>query len=188
MVENDEEKEEKSHYTPEEVAPIDEQFAVHFKKNGGKFIYCENWNEVSQNFENILAENDWFEQNPLCFNPKLFRFLEENKLAESNSLSALFFMTTCENLIASDGSILFSSNQIKHLKPKELPVNIVVFATTSQFVSTKSDALTRINNLHKNNYPSNIIAINYFEETKDKNYMHYGSCYKNIYLLLLEDL
>lgn len=52
--------------------PIDEQFTFNFKENGGKFIYCENLDEIAENFENILAENDWFECNTQCFTTDYF--------------------------------------------------------------------------------------------------------------------
>jgi hypothetical protein len=179
----------KSPYLPESSLPIDDQFTLHFKKNGGKFIYCENLNEVSENFENILAENDWFEKEVLCFDSKLYKLLEENRLTpESKNSKATFFLTSCENLVADEGSILFSSNQFKNFKPNELPTNMIVFATTSQITSTKGDGLRRIKKVHEKNYPSNITTIKYFEEVKEQDFLHYGSCHKNLYLLLLEDL
>jgi len=184
----DKAQEVRSPYAPDVVLPIEEQFTKHFKKNGGKFVYCENLAEISENFENILAENDWFEKNVMCFDSKLFNLLYENKLTPSGSENATFFFTTCENLIADEGSILFSSLQIKHFKPTELPSNMVVFATTSQFVPTKGDGLRKIKNSHEKNYPSNITTIKYFEEVKELDFLHYGSSYKNLYLLLLEDL
>src|SRR6218665_3792270 len=61
-------------------APVDEKFTFNFKKNGGKFLYCENLEEVKDQFENILEENDWFESEAICFEPKLFSMLEDNKL------------------------------------------------------------------------------------------------------------
>ena len=60
---NDRKQEVKSPYSPDTTLPIDEQFTFNFKENGGKFIYCENLDEIAENFENILAENDWFECN-----------------------------------------------------------------------------------------------------------------------------
>ena len=63
---------------------IDEQFTYHFKKNGGKFLYCENMDELKEQFENILEENDWFESQVLCYDPKLFGLLDENKLNNTN--------------------------------------------------------------------------------------------------------
>ena len=178
----------KSPYLPESSLPIDDQFTLHFKKNGGKFIYCENLNEVSENFENILAENDWFECNAQCYDNRLLYLLDDNKLTYNNTTPSVFFLSSCENLIADEGSILFSSNQLKHFKPNELPTNMIVFATTSQIVNSKSDGMRRIKSTHEKNYPSNITAIKYFEEVKEQDFLHYGSCHKNLYLLLLEDL
>ncbi|UGS22942.1 LUD domain-containing protein [Flavobacterium channae] len=185
---NDKKQEIKSPYTPDITLPIDEQFTFNFKNNGGKFIYCENLDEIAENFENILAENDWFECNAHCYNSRLLHLLDENKLTYNNASPAVFFLSSCENLIADEGSILFSSNQFKHYKPNELPTNMVIFATTSQIVNSKSDGLRRIKNMHEKNYPSNITTIKYFEEVKEQDFLHYGSCHKNLYLLLLEDL
>lgn len=185
---NDEIHDVKSPYTPEITLPVDEQFTFNFKGNGGKFIYCENLAEISENFENILAENDWFECNSQCYDNRLFYLLDDNKLTYNNLSNPVFFLSACENLIADEGSILFSSTNLKHFKPNELPTNMIVFATTSQIVQNKSDGLRRIKNTHDKNYPSNITTIKYFEEIKEQNFLSYGSSYKNLYLLLLEDL
>ncbi|WP_445715456.1 lactate utilization protein B/C [Flavobacterium sp.] len=184
----DKKQETKSPYTPDVTLPIDEQFTFNFKENGGKFIYCENLNEIAENFENILAENDWFESNVQCYDNRLFYLLDENKLTYNETNPPVFFFSFCENLIADEGSILFSSYQLKHFKPNELPTNMIVFATTSQIVHSKSDGLRRIKSTHEKNYPSNITTIKYFEEVKEQDFLHYGSCHKNLYLLLLEDL
>ena len=183
-----EESDDKSPYTPDDNLPIDERFTFNFKANGGKFIYCENLVEISENFENILAENDWFESEAQCFDSRLFHLLDENKLQYSNTKNPKFFFSFCENLIADEGSILFSSLQLKHFKPNELPTNMIVFATTSQLVISKGDGLRVIKNKHVKDYPTNITTIKYFEEVKEQDFLHYGSCHKNLYLLLLEDL
>jgi hypothetical protein len=183
-----EKSDDKSPYTPDDNLPIDERFTFNFKANGGKFIYCENLVEISENFENILAENDWFESEAQCFDSRLFHLLDENKLQYSNTKNPKFFFSFCENLIADEGSILFSSLQLKHFKPNELPTNMIVFATTSQLVISKGDGLRVIKNKHVKDYPTNITTIKYFEEVKEQDFLHYGSCHKNLYLLLLEDL
>lgn len=185
---SDKEKEEKSPYTPEVKLPIDEMFMLNFKKNGGKFIYCENLEEVSDNFINILEENDWFEKEALCFDSRLFYLLDENKITHKETKSPNFILASCENLIADEGSIMFSSKQISHLKPHELPTNMVVFATTSQLMATKDDGMSVIKNKYEKGYPTNITTIKYFEKVKEEDFLHYGSCHKNLYLLLLEDL
>ena len=168
--------------------PIDDLFTFNFKKNGGKFIYCENLNEVREQFENILEENDWFESEALCFEPKLYNLLDENKLSYTNPTEPKFFFASCENLIADEGSVLFSSNQIKQKKPNELPDNIVILATTSQILESKSDGLRVIKKKYDKDYPTNITTIKYFEKVQEEDFLTYGSCAKNLYLLLLEDL
>jgi hypothetical protein len=95
------------------LLPVDERFTYNFKKNGGKFIYCENLSEVKEQFLNILEENDWFECESLCFEKKLFHLLDENKLKYENPSEPKFLLASCENLIADEGSVLFSSNQIQ---------------------------------------------------------------------------
>ena len=168
--------------------PIDERFTFNFKKNGGKFLYCENLSEIKEQFENILEENDWFESEVLCFDAGLFSILDENKLAYDQPTNPKFLFATCENLIAEEGSILFSSSQIKQNKPNELPTNIIVYATTSQIVESTSDGLLMIKNKYLKDYPTNITTIKYFEKVKEDDFLHYGSSAKNLYLLLLEDL
>ena len=168
--------------------PIDERFTFNFKKNGGKFLYCENLSEIKEQFENILEENDWFESEVLCYDSGLFSLLDENKLNYDQPTNPKFLFATCENLIAEEGSILFSSSQIKQKKPNELPTNIIIYATTSQIVESTSDGLRMIKNKYLKDYPTNITTIKYFEKVKEDDFLHYGSSAKNLYLLLLEDL
>ena len=168
--------------------PVDEQFTFNFKKNGGKFLYCENVSELNEQFENILEENDWFESEALCYESKLFPLLQNNNIIFENIKNPTFLLTSCESLIAEDGSIMFSSNQIKQFKPFELPANIVLVTSTSKIVESKSDGLRKIKNQYTSDYPTNITTIKYFEKVKEEDFLHYGSTQKNLYLLLLEDL
>ncbi|WMW78449.1 lactate utilization protein B/C [Flavobacterium sp. 20NA77.7] len=186
--ENQEKIDNKSQFLPDEILPVDELFTFKFRENGGKFIYCVNINEVHENFENILEENDWFERDVCCFDSRLYNFLEENKLNFTDIQNPSFFFTSCENLIADEGSILFSSKQLKQFKIDELPANVVVFASTSQILMSKGDGLRSIKSKYDKEYPTNITAIKYFEKTSEDDFLNYGSCHKNLYLLLLEDL
>jgi hypothetical protein len=185
---DDQNQEDYNPYLPENNIPADELFMSNFLKNGGKFIYCENMDEVRNQFENILEENDWFENEVLCLEPNLFSLLDENKLPYKDVKNPSFLFAGCENLIADEGSVLFSSKQIKQNKPNELPLNIVVFATMSQIVANKSEGLRKIKNKYKTDYPTNITTFKYFEKAKNESFMQYGSVHKNLYLLLLEDL
>ena len=177
-----------SKYFPEDKLPIDEKFTYNFNKNGGKFLYCENMNEVMDAFDNILLENDWYEKDVMCLNKHLIQKFKGFNLNFIDSSKSTFFLTTCESLIANNGSILMSSNQLKEKKINKLPFNFIIFSTTSQLVETISEGLQMIKNQSKKHIPSNITTIQDFETDKEKDFMSYGSSTKNLYLLLLEDL
>lgn len=180
---------ERGKYMPEVKLPLDERFTINFKANGGKFLYCENLNEVYQNLQHILEENHWENQNALIVDDNLAdKFKNSNLRPTKNTDSCAFFLTTCENLIADDGSLLISSKQIFEKKLPELPVNFVVFATTSQMVDTIGEGLKGIKAKNKKNIPTNITTIKHFKSNDDKDFLSYGSSTKNLYLLLLEDL
>ncbi|MFT4804302.1 MAG: hypothetical protein ACI9YE_001504, partial [Psychroserpens sp.] len=51
--------EQRGKYMPEIKLPVDEQFTINFKANGGKFLYCENMQEVQNSLNSILLENNW---------------------------------------------------------------------------------------------------------------------------------
>jgi hypothetical protein len=181
--------EERGKYMPEIKLPVDEQFTINFKANGGKFLYCETIEDVYNNLENILDENDWNNKKVFLYDYKLedlfkgFDFDTTKTTAEST-----YFFTTCEHLISIDGSLLISSRQIAETKLKELPPNFIVFATTSQIVENIGEGLKGIKNKNRSKIPTNITTIKHFKITEDKDFLSYGSSSKNLYLLLLEDL
>lgn len=179
---------EQSKYFPEQDLPTDEKFTRNFSKNGGKFLYCLNWDEVSEAFDNILLENDWYEQEVFCMDPALIKKFDGYNLKFSQSDKACFVLSQCESLVASNGAILLCSNQIKEKKLSELPTNMIIFATTSQLVETISEGLQLIKSRSNKSIPTNITTIQDFETEDEKDFMSYGSSTKNLYLLLLEDL
>nr|WP_299388418.1 LUD domain-containing protein [Allomuricauda sp.] len=177
-------------HMPDLKIPVDEKFTIYFKKNGGKFIYCEDDLEVSQALQNIISENNWQQHFFYVLDPRLeSRFSSEKIDFTQNRKESDIFLTTCEHLVAHNGSILVCSNQIKEKKLDELPSNLIVFATTSQLVDSISEALKIIKDKYKHNIPNNITTLKHFQPTpENKNdFLSYGSASKNVYLLLLED-
>ena len=180
---------ERSKYMPDIKLPIDERFTINFKANGGKFLYCEDLDEINQNLDNILQENDWKDKKVLLFDDRLAqKFKGLDFSTDKGSNDCTFFLSTCEYLIANDGSLLISSNQIAEKKLMELPPNFIIFATTSQFVETISEGLRGIKDKNRDKIPTNITTIKHFKACDDKDFLSYGSSSKNLYLLLLEDL
>ncbi|HFS67032.1 MAG TPA: hypothetical protein ENK67_02350 [Flavobacteriia bacterium] len=185
--EDDEEKKEKEGSVH---LPLDDLFVENFIKNEGKFLYATTQQEINQYVKNILQENSW--ENALCFDKDLEKvlFVLEVNVTNKKENDSIPFFTHCEQLIADNGSILFSSNQISETKLKDLPIHFVVFAKTSQIIKNRNEALSNINIKYKKNIPSNISSVkNYNPNKKSDDFMDYGNNNsKNLYLLLLEDL
>ena len=177
-----------SKYMPVEEIPVDEQFMLNFRKKGGKFLYCESKEEAHEIFDNILLENDWYESNVCCFEPKLENEFNNFNLNYIKNGEASFYFSTCEYLIGNNGGILVSSNQLKEKKLNELPDNIVVLSYTSQLISDISEGLKGIKNKPGKGIPTNITTIQLFDKEKENDFLSYGSSAKNLYLLLVEDL
>ncbi len=165
--------------------PIDTLFVENFKEKGGKFLYCESISEFLGYLQNIFSENMW--ESAYCFDDELIKYL--NVASISLDEKASVFVTSCEHLLAQEGSILFSSNQLKERKLDAYPNNFIVLARLEQLKINKDQALVSIKQRFKNNLPTNISAIaDYLPEKKDEDFLNYGNNNsKNLYLLLLED-
>ncbi len=169
--------------------PIDQIFVKNFIKNKGKFLYCTTLEEVTLNISKIIEENSW--KTLSCNDNDLLKLLKAVKIETTEKFNGkLPFFLSCEHLIAENGSILFSSNQLKEHKISELSENFIVYATTSQLVNTKGESLTGIKSRYQDNIPSNISAVSNFNiNAIEEDFMSYGNTNsKNLYLLLFEDL
>ncbi len=178
-------------HMPDLNLPVDEKFTIHFKKNGGKFIYCISLAEVSLAIKNIVEENKWEEEPFYAMDDRLTsKFERENIVFIDKAKNSQVFFTTCEHLIAQNGSILVCSNQLQEKKVNELPSNVIVFATTSQLVESIGEGLKTIKKKYGPKIPANITTLKHFKATEENSddFLTYGSSTKNLYLLLLEDL
>ncbi|NNL01327.1 MAG: LUD domain-containing protein [Eudoraea sp.] len=178
-------------HMPDLNIPVDEKFTIHFKKNGGKFIYCDSFDEVSEALKNIIEENHWEENLFFVMNPRLKEKFSKDKIRYTDKASeSEIFFTTCEHLVAQNGSILVCSNQLKEKKLNEVPDNVIVFATTSQLVDTIGEGLKTIKKKYRQGIPANITTIKHFQGTEENanDFLTYGSSTKHLYLLLMEDL
>ncbi|WP_159950713.1 LUD domain-containing protein [Polaribacter septentrionalilitoris] len=182
-------KEDKEVRKQEVELSLDDLFVHNFVEKGGKFLYCIQKTEVAENLRNILKENNWSDLTLLDLDLSTF-FKKKDVKVKKDFITDVPILTSCEHLIADNGNILFSSNQLKSVKLSEMPKNFIVFAKTSQLVKDMGQGLTGIKINHKENLPTNISAIkNYGIDKNDDNFLNYGNNNsKNLYLLLLEDL
>ena len=168
---------------------IDEKFVKQFIHKGGKFLYCSDVEEAHLNMIQILKENHW--NNVVCFDVDLKEFLTKINSAKTDKpLSNLPFFVNCESLTASDGSIMFSSKQLHDKKLKDLPVNFIVFAKTSQITKDTRDGISGVRSRAEKNSPTIISSVkDYIHNKPETDFMNYGNTNsKTLYLLLLEDL
>lgn len=150
-------------HMPDLQIPIDEKFTINFKHNGGKFLYCDSIEEVYGHLENIIIENKWQDQAFFSMDKNLEDKFSRLEISFTDQpAKSLIFFTTCEHLIAHNGSILVSSNQLKERKLNELPPNLIVYATTSQLVESIGEGLKTIKKKYKDYIPTNITTIKHF--------------------------
>ncbi len=125
----------------------EEIFAEAFIKLGGKFIFCENEQELLYNI-NILHENRGW-QKLLCADQRILKLFQNNKIdimepADPEVEDAEACITGCEMLVARTGSILLSSMQnLGRTASVYYPVHIV-FAYANQIVHDIEDGITAI--------------------------------------------
>ncbi|ATA77769.1 LUD domain-containing protein [Capnocytophaga canimorsus] len=182
-------KEERGKYAPAEQKKIsaDECFAIKFVENGGKFIYCESEIEIQQIFVNIIREIGIDARIATPSQQLVEMFGEFESLFVKNVDKANIYLTDCEYLLTDKGAILFSSNQLRQKKMKDLPKIFIVFAKTSQMVLDISEGMRGIKNKYRKKIPSGITALHNFKESQD-DFLTYGTCSKKMYLILLEDM
>ena len=179
-------KKSESKFLPKKKAVIEERFILKFIDNGGKFIYCETIEELQENFNLILDENEWTSEDVLIINSDLKMRYNLSNLFSSSLEETKCFVTDCENLIASDGSVLISSNQIHEKKLSEFPESLIIISDTRKLKNSISEGLSEIKS-NSESIPTNITTIKNFNKTKeDKNFLSYGTSSKNLYLILLE--
>ena len=68
---------ERGKYMPEIKLPVDEKFTINFKANGGKFLYCENMQEINDSLNEIIKENKWADKNAYILDERLKTLFKE---------------------------------------------------------------------------------------------------------------
>lgn len=153
--------------------PIDVIFAKNLNNSGGKFFYCKNEQNLKKILEKLI--------NHLDIN-KLY--CSDNKLQNTFNLDSLTvkldnknnyqgIITNCEFIIADQGKVMLSSEQIQNKKISNLPKELIIISYTSQIVRRINDAMRSLTKKYKDKIPSNISTI--------------GNGEKNINVIIIED-
>lgn len=150
-----------------EVSEI--EFAQRFTDNGGKFVFCEDKKDFIENLKFLMSENKW--KDLYSTNEDVSTLLKQNDITTNNTSQALsnvnVALTTCENLIARNGSILITNFQFND--PKEIinPSIHLVIAYTSQIIDESRDALKLIKQKYTEQFPTLITFIGGPSKTAD---------------------
>jgi len=172
----------KSKYLPEKRESLEISFVKKFTLNGGKFLYCENEDELRVNFKNILIENEISVSELLSNEKSIIEYFN----IDNNSINPKALVMNCEFLISNQGSIMVSNHQILDKKLNQLPDILIIRAETSDFKYDVSEAMSGIKNKYGESIPSNITNIHPTNRQTKSNFMSYKRTSKDLYLLLMD--
>jgi L-lactate dehydrogenase complex protein LldG len=131
------------------------EFAQRFTSLQGKFVFCENENELVSQLKQVIANNKW--EKIFCKEEGLRKKLAEHTFDNYsyNDLSTCdTALTTCEWLVARTGSIVMSAAQESgRTVSVYAPIHICI-AYTSQLVYDVKDALLKAREKYSGNLPS----------------------------------
>jgi L-lactate utilization protein LutC len=161
-------------------ADLDYKFAQLFTHSGGFFNYCADEAEALQTLNQIIKIEGI--HNLFCWDKELQNFLNVVRSAYTSELQpsndAAFI--TCEYLIAYDGRIMLSHNNILHYHSSRLPDRIIIIANVSQIVNNLNDAMGKIK---RNGNIKNLTSISGSQSKMDSS----SNSNTKLFLLLLED-
>ena len=161
-------------------ADLDYKFAQLFTHSGGYFNYCADEAEALQTLNHILKLEEI--KSVFCWDHELKNFLDVINTpytAELELFNDCAFIT-CEYLIAYDGRIMLSHNNILHYHSSRLPEKIIMMANVSQIVTNLNDAMGKIKRNGNIRNLTSISGRNSKLDTPNKDNT-------KLFLLLLED-
>lgn len=163
-------------------------FAENFMNAGGKFVLCENELEFVEGLLNLAEQYKW--KNVLCCEDGLSNLLTECEFPhqyETNETIPDVAVTSCECLIALNGSIMVSSRKNGLTAPAITPVHIVC-AKSSQIAMEIKDGLHWLK-MQYDTIPSAISFITGPARTRQINGVLVNEGYgpSQVYVFLVDD-
>ncbi len=139
--------------------PNDVVFAKKLNNSGGKFFYCSNEKQIEGILKKLISHLNI--NNLYCIDEKIQKKLKNLDIPFQNNKENKYegIITTCENVIADQGKILLTSEQIKNKQINNFPNELIVISYTSQIVLRINDAMRSITKKYKTKTPSNITTI-----------------------------
>ena len=177
-------KDEHNHCEISKDDTIDVIFAKTLIQNNGNFFYCDNKSELIKTLKALIPKLDV--DTIYCIEPILKELLSELSINynDSSYLSCNAIISSCEYLIANQGKIMLSSQQLGANNIKNLPQEHIIIAYTSQIVKSLNEGMSGINMRYIDNLPSTITTI---KSNHDKNVQKTEGNIKNLSVILIED-
>lgn len=169
---------------------IDLLFAEQLTAVTGNFIFCEDDIQLIENLLHLADEKNW--RKIYCWEPRLQKLLEMYEYpfysTETDFLNAEVGITTCEALIARNGSVLVSNSGHAGRRLSIYPNVHIVIAYTSQLVLDIKDGLKLLKEKYPNGLPTMISNITGPSRTADieKTLVLGAHGPKELYVFLLE--
>ena len=161
-------------------ADLDYKFAQLFTHSGGFFNYCSDEAEALQTLNQIIKIENI--KNVFCWDEDLKNFLDVINVPYTSELDLVndAAFITCEYLIAFDGRIMLSHNNILHYHSSRMPEKIILMANVSQIVTNLTDAMMKVKRRGTLKNLTSISGNNSKLDTGNKDNT-------KLFLLLLED-
>ncbi len=133
-----------------------EQYAIAFNQHGGRFVYCEDHDDMLMKLLMLADNMGW--KNFLVQDPQLVALLHPQNFTfisnKDDAASCQGIITLCERLIAQDGAALYSSGQCYGRRLlAAAPIHITI-AYTTQLVSNWAVAKQQIQQKYNGALPS----------------------------------
>jgi len=177
------------HIQPAESPEIN--FAHSFSANGGHFVFCEHEAALISNLSSFVKEVSL--KNIFTADEKIAGYLKKAGIQFSSEEKTLtqgdVSFTLCEALIARTGTVMVSSQQRGGRKSVVASPVHAVIAYTSQIVPDIKDALIKIRNAYRGQFPSMVSFLSGPSRTADieKTLVTGAHGPKSIYVFLLDD-
>jgi L-lactate dehydrogenase complex protein LldG len=142
-------------FVKDDLSP-EEKFVAEFSALGGKFVYCQNEEEMFQQLEALADTMHWKKIHTKDqFLLNLFKENEIGLVQQGDNMSDIQVgMSLCESLVARTGSVILSSAQESgRALPVYAPIHITI-AFANQLLWNISDAIKALNEKYNNILPS----------------------------------
>ncbi|HKG08218.1 MAG TPA: lactate utilization protein [Pedobacter sp.] len=166
-------------------------FAEQLTAVSGNFIYCENGIEFIENILQLADKYKW--RKIYCWEPELQELLAEYEFpfykTDKDFELAEVGITSCEALIARNGSVMVSNQNAAGRRLGIFPDHHIVIARTGQMVMDLKDAFKLIKHKYGSQIPTMISTITGPSRTADieKTLVLGAHGPKELFVFLIED-